>query len=305
MPEAQRAEAVQRLLSWPVPDAEQRFTRHDTALYALSVGAGQDATDPRQRDLVDPWSNTLRALPSLPLVLGYPGFWLGGDEVQRACGFSAARVLHVEQSVRLHAPLPVAAQVVGKTRVLGLVDKGADKGSLLYSQRDIHLREDMRLLASCTQVHYLRGFGGFEGLAPTGFVAPAARRFPTTPPDWALTRHTRPEQALLYRLNGDANPLHLDPTTAKAAGFERPILHGMCTAGVVVHAVLEALTGFAATGIRGFSLRMSAPVLPGESITVQCWNDGSFRAISHPRGIAVIEAGHADIETAAALHPTT
>lgn len=285
--------AAQKLLAWPVPDALHSYSRRDTALYALSVGAGQDACDERQLDFVDPWRESMRALPSMPLILGYPGFWLGTREVQQACGLVAAKVLHVEQSVQIHAPLPVEGDIVGKTRLLGLVDKGADKGSLLYSERDIYLSDGMRHIATCAQVHYLRGFGGF---GPTGFAPPQARPVPTTAPETEIIRHTRSEQALLYRLNGDANPLHIAPATAKAAGFQRPILHGMCTTGVVVHAVLEGLAGFATTHIKSFSLRMSAPVLPGESIKVQCWSDGAFRAVSNHS--AVIEAGYVDFDEA-------
>lgn len=292
MREASPLASAHKLLAWAVPDAAHSFSRRDTSLYALSVGVGRDASDERQLEFVDPWHERLQALPTFPLVLGYPGFWLGGREIQQVCGFSAARVLHVEQSVRIHRPLPVAADVLGKTRILGLVDKGADKGSLLYSERDIVSREDNLLLATCAQVHYIRGFGGFGS---TGFAVPPPRPMPTTAPDMELTLPTQPEQALLYRLNGDANPLHIYPAAAKAAGFERPILHGMCTAGVVMHGVLQALTGYVADRVQGFSLRMSAPLVPGESMDIQCWRTGAFRAVAAGRGITVIEGGFADI----------
>lgn len=280
-----------RLLEWSVPNSRQRYTRRDTALYALSVGVGHDPLDKRQLALIDPWSEQLATLPSMALVLAYPGFWLGDSRVRQATGIAPSQILHAEQSVELHDVLPVAAEVTGQTRVTGLIDKGAGRGALVYSERLIQTR-DGRPLATCRQVHYLRGVGGFGG---STFAPPSLRASPQGESDLAIDLPTRPEQALLYRLNGDSNRLHIDPEAAREAGFARPLLHGMCTAGIVLHAVLHLLAGYDIARVRGFSLRMTAPVLPGDTLRTEVWNDGSFRARVLERDLLVIDNGYADL----------
>jgi acyl dehydratase len=118
---------------------------------------------------------------------------------------------------------------------------------------------------------------------------------PETPPDMTIELATRPEQALIYRLNGDDNPLHSDPDVAAKAGFSRPILHGLCTAGVVTHAVLRGLCDYDASRLKGWQLRFSAPVFPGETLMIEIWLDGSFRARVKERDVVVINNGHARI----------
>jgi acyl dehydratase len=264
-----------RLLDWKIPPVRQTYTRRDTAFYALSLGLGEAPTDSRHLALVNPGSAHLAALPSMALVLGYPGFWLGAPEVQEATGVAAWQILHVEQSVHLPRPLPVEAEVVGETTVTAILDKGADKGSLLYSERSIREARSSLLLARCAQVHYLRRAGGFGS---QGAV-------PGDPPPWACDTpaplHSRsqtlPQQALLYRLNGDTNALHIDPDVATQAGFARPILHGMCTAGIAVSAVIGVLAELDPRRVKSFSVRMSRPVLPGDTLHHEIWPNGAFR----------------------------
>jgi acyl dehydratase len=277
-----------RLLQWKVPSVRQRYTRRDTALYALSVGLGHDPLDPRQLSMVDPWNERLAALPSMALVLGYPGFWLGDPKVHAATGIAADQVLHAEQSLELHAPVPAEAEVVGHTRVVGLVDKGAGRSALLYSERTIQHAGDAKRIATCRQVHHLRGAGGF---GDTGFAAPPAAAIPAGEPDMTADLSTRPEQALLYRLNGDANAIHFDPAVSRRAGFARPLLHGMCTMGLVVHALLRTLVDYDATRMRSLTLRMTAPVLPGDTIRTEVWRNGMFRARVPERDVLVVNNG--------------
>ncbi|MGE0798953.1 MAG: MaoC/PaaZ C-terminal domain-containing protein [Lautropia sp.] len=283
-----------RLLDWPVPTVRQRYTRRDTALYALSVCVGRNPLDQRALRLVDPWSDALQALPSLALVLGYPGFWLGEREVLEATGVVPAQILHAEQAVTLAAPLPPEGEVLGETRVTAIVDKGAERGSLLYSERRILEARSGSLLATCSQVHFLRRAGGF-GSAGQPPAAPRAEPPQGAPRSQAETP-TLAQQALLYRLNGDANALHLDPQLAAAAGFARPILHGTCTAAMAVTAVIELIADGDPSRVTGFSVRMTSPVLPGDILRTEVWPDGSFRTHALQQGSVVLDNGRVQLE---------
>ena len=271
----------ERLMAYPIPEVRQHLTTRDTILYALSVGLGADPMDTRQLNFVD-HHRTLVAMPSLALVLAHPGFWVKGDT-----GIDAVRVVHGEQSVTLHGALPTEGEIIGRTRVTGLVDKGEGRGALMYTQKEV-LDGAGRLLATADSTTFMRGDGGFGG--PAGPVKPP-HPAPEGAPDIVVDLPTRPEQALYYRLNGDDNPLHADPSFAARAGFPRPILHGLCTMGVVVHALLRALCGYDPAALRSVGLRFSAPVFPGETIRTEIWRDGGFRARVVERDSIVVNNG--------------
>lgn len=276
----------ERLRSFPIPETRQRVTKRDAILYALSVGLGQDPLDERQLDFV--YETRLRAFPAMAVVLGYPGFWLKNLDT----GVDWKRLVHGEQAITWHAPLPVEGEVIGRTRVTGLVDRGEGKGALLYSAREVVDAASGALLATLDQTTVLRGDGGFGG--PSDPVRPP-HPMPERDPDDAVELATRPEQALLYRLNGDDNPLHIDPAVAKAAGFDRPILHGLCTLGVVTHALLRRVCDYDTAKPRHLALRFSAPVFPGETIRTELWDEGggsySFRARVTGRDAVVVNNG--------------
>jgi acyl dehydratase len=276
----------QRLLDWHVPETRHMLTRRDVAFYALSVGLGQDPVDVDQHTFVDPGSDALKALPSMALILAYPGFWLGEPET----GVDAAKVIHAEQSIEILRALPLEGTLVGHTRVTDLIDTGAQKGSVLYSEREIR-DEDGSAYAIVRQVHLLRGNGGFDGWKQAVSHSPAAPLPDYEAPMAVLRLATRPEQALLYRLNGDANPLHIDPTVAARAGFARPILHGMCTFGVVGHALLKLACSYDTARFRGMSARFTSPVYPGETIQTELYADGRFRARAIERNQIVVDHG--------------
>lgn len=281
------AVSYERLMNFPVPEVRQRVVPKDLAFYALSIGIGSDPTDLRQLRLVDPATDIL-PVPSMALVLGYPGFWLGDP----ATGVDAVRVVHGEQELIVHHPVPPSGDVLGRTRITGLVDRGHQKGSILTSERDITNGSDGTMLATVRQVHVLRGDGGFGGPPPQ----PVRRhQVPEGAPDFLVELPTRPEQALLYRLNGDMNPLHIDPAVAKRAGFPRPILHGLCTFGIVTHALLRALCDYDVLRLRAVAMRFTAPVFPGETIRTEIWRDGSFRASALERNIRVIDNGRSAV----------
>lgn len=272
-----------KLLNFFIPEVRQRLTTRDTVLYALSIGLAQDPTDERQLDFVD-HHRALKAMPSMAVVLGHPGFWLANP----ATGVDPVRLVHGEQAVSLLRPLPIQGEIVGRTRVTGLVDKGAGKGALLYSEKQVIDAGSGEVLAVTASTTFLRGDGGFGG--PEGPVKPPAPA-PDGEPDIIVDLATRPEQALYYRLNGDDNPLHADPRVAAKAGFSRPILHGLCTFGVVCHALVRGLGGYEPTRLREMRLRFSAPVLPGETIRTEIWRNGGFRARAVERDQLVITNG--------------
>jgi acyl dehydratase len=272
-----------RLLAYEIPEVRQRVEPRDVIFYALSVGLGQDPMDERQLDFVD-HHRALRAMPSMAVVLAAPGFWLARSDT----GVDRVRLVHGEQGIVWHRPLPVAGELIGRSRVTGLVDKGAGKGALLYSEKTLHDAATGALLATTTSTTFLRGDGGFGGASgPVRAVPPA----PEGAPDVVVDLPTRPEQALYYRLNGDDNPLHADPAVAVKAGFPRPILHGLCTLGVVSHALLRTLCDYDPARLRSLELRFSSPVFPGETIRTEIWRDGGFRARVVERDVVVVNNG--------------
>ena len=268
------------LLNYDIPEVRQRYCQRDTIFYALSVGLGQDPLDPLDLQYVDEQYGP-RVLPAMAVTLGYPGFWVRSPEI----GADTTRLLHGEQSVELLAPMPPEGEVIGKTRVTEAVDKG-EKGLLIYSEKELRDAGSGQLLARTSATHVLRGDGGMAG-APR--QARAVEQLPSSPPEMTCTIQTRAEQALLYRQNGDRNPLHSDPAMAKRAGYDRPILHGLCTFACVNHAVSRVLGKTADGEFANVFTRFSAPVFPGESLQIDVWRDGSFRAKAMERDMVVIQ----------------
>jgi len=276
-----------RLLAWPIPEVRQALRWQDCALYALSLGAGADPMDKGALRFVADGPG-MAMLPTMPVVLAYPGFWLADP----ATGVDATMLVHGEQGLVIHDALPVAGELLGTSRVTGLVDRGAGRGALLYTERLVTEAVTGRLLATLTQTIFLRGDGGFGG--PTGPVRRPPPE-PEGPPETVIDLPTRPDMALLYRLNGDLNPLHSDPGVAAAAGFPRPILHGLATFGVVGRALLAGLAGGDPARLLGMSCRFSAPVFPGETIRTEIWPGGAFRARVLERDLIVASHGQATL----------
>lgn len=275
----------EKLLNFPIPEIRQTLRWQDTALYNFSVGLGQDPMDKPQLDFL--YEPRLKALPSLAVVLGYPGFWVRDP----ASGVDWVKVVHGEQSLILHKPLPVAGEIIGTSRVTGIVDRGAGKGAMIYTAREVKDAKTGELLATLEMTTFARGDGGFGG--PAGPVRQPHPE-PEGAPDIILDLPTRPEQALVYRLNGDFNPLHIDPDVAEAAGFDRPILHGLCTFGVVCHALLKLLCGYDPARFGRMDLRFSSPVFPGETIRTEIWKQeggAAFRARVLERDKVVVSNG--------------
>ncbi len=276
------------LTGLPPLEIDHAFTTKDTILYALGVGAGTAAAG-GDDDLSFVYEPGLKALPTMAVVLAYPGFWARDPRY----GITWQKLLHVEQSIELHAPLPVEGRVLGRMTIDEIYDRGRDKGALLHVSRRVFDKANGTLLATVRQVNLLRADGGFGGKA----AAPTAPQpAPDREPDMVVSLPTSTDQALIYRLSGDTNPLHADPAVARAAGFERPILHGLCSFGIAGRAVLGALCGNEPARLRRLDVRFTSPVYPGETIETRIWRtgDGTAAIESHAieRGVAVMRSGH-------------
>ena len=205
-------------------------------------------------------------------------------------------MVHGEQGLVLHEPVKPEGTVIGRTRVVDVVDKGADKGALVYTERTITDKASGALLATISHNVFCRADGGFGG--PKRDVPPP-HVLPQRAPDAVVDLPTRPEMALIYRLSGDVNALHVDPATARAAGFPRPILHGLATFGVAGHALLQNLCGYDPVRLTAMAGRFSAPVYPGETIRTEIWRDGGavgFRARVVERDVVAIDHGRAEVK---------
>jgi len=244
----------------PGEPQERSWTSKDALLYAIGVGAGLG--DPL-RELEFTTENcagiTQQVLPTYAVLIAQPrrGASLGT--------FDRAQLVHAEQAFELHRPLPVAGTVSVVSSVTGIYDKGS--GALVASQSQASDAATGEPLVTSRSGLFIRGEGGWGGDRGPGSRWPA----PDREPDCQIVLQTRPEQALLYRLSGDRNPLHADPQFAARGGFDRPILHGLCTYGFTGRALLHALCDGDPARFRAMSGRFSAPVLPGDSLVVSIW----------------------------------
>ena len=276
-----------KLMNWKFDDVVHTYTEKDSMLYALGIGFGADPMDEGQLQFV--YEKNLKAVPSMCVVLGYPGFWVQNPET----GIDWVRLVHGEQGFKIFKPLPVAGTVIGRTRVTGIVDKGPDKGAILYTERDVIDQAGDELLCTLTSSTFCRADGGFGGSKD---VSPKPHPLPERSPDVSLEIPTLKRQALIYRLSGDYNPLHAEPAVATAARFERPILHGLCTLGVATHAILRTCCDYQPERLMELDLRFSAPVYPGDTIRTDIWRDGdvlSFRATAVEQEKVVLNNGRA------------
>ena len=172
-------------------------------------------------------------------------------------------IVHGEQRITLHRPLPVRARISAQARVTGVVDKGKERGALLYVETSIEEHDDRRPLATLLSTVFARGDGGFGGSSSAAIVP---HRVPDRAPDLQFEAHVPFNQPFIYRLSGDRNPLHVDPASARAAGFERPILHGLSTYGMAVRSIIRCALANDSDRIEHVAARFSAPVFPGERV---------------------------------------
>jgi acyl dehydratase len=281
---------AEKLLALQIPDVEHTYGPKDCMLYALGLGLGQDPLN--ENELAFVYEKNLKVLPTFAVMMGYAAYWLRLPEI----GVTWEKVVHGEQGLTLHEPVMTEGHVIGRTRILDVVDKGAGKGALVFSQREIVDKASGRRLATLTQTTFCRGDGGFGGAKRE---TPPPHALPVRAPDGVCDLPTRPEMALIYRLSGDTNALHVDPEFAKAAGYPRPVLHGLATFGVAGHALLKAVCGYEPARLTAMAGRFSAPVFPGETIRTEFWRDGgvvSFRVRVKERDVIAIDRGYAEVK---------
>lgn len=280
---------VSYLLGRPPRITEQRFTRRDTMLYALGVGAGQGSN---AGDFAFVYEHGLQALPTMAVVLGYPGFW----QMEPQYRIDWKRLLHAEQSISFERALPVEGEVRSELTIDSVIDKGAEKGALLFWSRRLFEATSGDLLATIRQVSFLRGDGGCGSSTTAPAAAPHA--IPQRAADAIVLAVTRPEQALIYRLCGDYNPLHADPQAARAAGLEQPILHGLCTYGTAGRVLLRELCDNDPARLKRLDGRFTSPVYPGDELAISFWRESAFCAayrVDVPvRGVTVINNGYVE-----------
>jgi acyl dehydratase len=269
------------LIGVPSEPQERSWTSADALLYAVGVGAGLG--DPlRELEFTTENSEGIeqQVLPTFGVLLAQARSRRLGD-------FDPAMLVHAEQSFELHRPLPVAGTVRTTATVTGIYDKGS--GALVATENVAVEAETGTPLVTSRGGMFIRGEGGFGG--DRGGSEPWER--PARGPDARVVMATRPEQALIYRLSGDRNPLHADPKFAARGGFSRPILHGLCTYGITGRALLHELCGGDPARFRSMSGRFSRPVLPGESLVVSIWADGDTAVFQTAKddGTVVIDRG--------------
>jgi acyl dehydratase len=271
------------LIATHIENEPFQYTERDAMLYALGVGFGSDPRSAHELSYV----SEHRALCTVPTMSSM----LVSDDLLADCGWDSARVLHAAQSLELYRAMPPAAKLLVGHQVSAVYDLGAKHGAKIIIESEARLARDDTVLFSLQSALIARGDGDFGGPPD---ASPAQHGLPVRQPDLSCDLATRPDQALLFRLSGDYNPLHSDPAFARKAGFDVPILHGRCTYGIACHAILKTICDYDFTLIAGFDARFSAPVYPGDIITTEMWQDRnivSFRCRVNARNVTVIDNG--------------
>lgn len=280
---------VDKVLTYRFEATRPRYTQRDVMLYALGVNAALDPLDAAELRYV--FEEGLVTLPSYAMVLGHPGFWLRDPEL----GIDWVKILHAEQFLTLSRPLPPEGQVAAAFRVTGIADKGPGKGCILYYEKTLREVESGAEIARVTSGVFCRGDGG---TGDHGTVPAPLQPLPDRAPDLSVTRRTDHRAALIYRLSGDYNPIHISPAVAAGAGYDRPILHGLCTMGVAGQVLLEEIAGGDPARFGGYACRFSRPVFPGETLRTDIWRgdgDVRFRVTVPERGEVVLDRGEAQL----------
>lgn len=290
------------ILSYKFPETTFTYNERDATLYALGVGAcARDAVDDAELKYVyhEDGQQCIKVLPtfaalfslgSVPNVIEVPGLQ-----------YDPRLLLHGQQYIEIYKPFPSSACVQNKAIISGLHDKG--KAAILEIETTSYEKESGEILSMNRSTTFLRGAGGFSKSSPPYSYSKyptnhMAVKIPKSQPHAVYEDCTQPSQALLYRLSGDYNPLHSDPALAKIAGFSRPILHGLCTLGFAVRAIIKCICNGDPDMIRSISCRFLLHVYPGESLITEMWREGSrviYQAKVKERNRTVI-SGYVDLK---------
>ncbi len=246
-----------------LPEGESSYTKDQVILYHLGVGAGVPATD--ASELAYSYEKNLKVLPSFAVIPAFGS--MGGIASVPGLQFNFAMLLHGEQEVILHKPLPPAQKLKTSGHIPEIYDKG--KAALVILESTARDEQGEKLFTNRFSL-FIRGEGGFGGDSgpKAGNVAPERK------PDGVTLRKTLPQQALIYRLSGDKNPLHCDPDFAKLAGFDKPIIHGLCSYGIACKAIVDEVLGGDVTQVARYQARFAGVAFPGETYQVSYWKQG-------------------------------
>jgi len=286
----------QKLEVYKIPEVRDDYDPRDVIIYALGVGAGLHQKIDETALLFE---QRLQALPTMALVLGTAGFW----PMDPKTGLDWTQILHGEQRLKLFAPIEPAGILAGKTKITDIADKGAGKAAMIRAVKSLETLSG-RPIAEAIEIWVVRGAGGFGGQRDLpGEPLPVV---PARDPDYEISLPTSLTQAATYRLSGDRNPLHIDAEIAHAAGFDRPILHGLSTMGVAARALIQVCCQSDAALLSEISVRFTAPVYPGETLRTFIWRGEDaengeslhFQMKVVERDILVIDNGLALIKAA-------
>lgn len=280
---------LKRLRQFQVSPRQHRYDWRDTVLYALGLGYGANPMDETELRFV--YEKELIAVPSMCNVIGHPPFWLNAPELE----VDWVKMLHAEQSFVVHKPLPPAGEMRSSFRIFSVEDKGADKGAIMSLEKRLHGLNTDEVYCSVVTSVFLRGDGGQGGF---GEPPSPASPIPDVEPTLIVDLPTLPQSALIYRLNGDTNPLHAEPAIARKAGFRQPILHGLATMGMATRALLRSLCDNDPTRLRSMFVRFTSPVYPGETIRTEVYEHAGFlrfRCRVVERDIVVLDRGTATV----------
>jgi acyl dehydratase len=278
------AASLEKILAIRSNDVRFAYSERESLLYSLSIGLGENPLDEQELQFVTEGDQRPRTVATMATVLAQ-------FAALRTSGIDYAQVLHAEQRLTLHRPLPPSADILADYAVVGVADKGSQKGILVYVETYVRTVSDGLPLYTAGATIMARNDGG---IGSGGITGPAVHLMPNRAPDRTTVLSTRPNQALLYRLNGDRNPLHSNPAAAVRARFQRPILHGLCTYGIACRAILASVCEYDYARIGRFDVRFSSPVYPGESIATDIWMDGdtvSFRCRVPERDVVALNNG--------------
>ena len=258
-----------KALGAEIPESYAQWDEDDVILYHLGLGAGVPATDPRELEYV--YEDKLKVLPSYGVIP--VGNLLGGLDSIDGMQFDLAMLLHGEQDLEIRKPIPTAAKVSSGGRITGVYDKG--KAALVIAETETKDEQGDVLFVNRFSL-FIRGEGGFGGESGPK----AGNAAPDRAPDLVVETPTLPQQALIYRLSGDKNPLHVDPAFAALGGFDTPILHGLCSYGIVCKAAVDNVLAGGTSRVARYQVRFAGVAFPGETIVTSIWNEGDTLLLS-------------------------
>ncbi len=285
---------VEEVIAQQREELPGEYGDRDTLLYAVAIGLGRDPLDENELPYVCETSGE-KVLPTVASILSAPIKQGKASPMTFLGKMNFNMMLHGEQRLQVHQPIPPKAKTLISSYVSGVYDKGEKKGTLVTLDTDVKLEDGSALFTQGSTL-FFRADGGFGGSADG---APVPHPIPDRKPDAVCEMPGRSDQALIYALCGDRNPIHRDPKIAKMAGFDKPISHGLCSYGISCYAVLKTLLDYDHEAITGFDVRFSSPAYPGETQVVEMWQDGkviSFRTSIKERDVVCINNGKCTIK---------